>query len=487
MRLIRALVSGLAIFVAAGCGEAPPAPPPASFGLPSVQVVPEDAPTVVLISIDTLRPDHLGCYGSGRPTSPNLDRFRERAALFACAIAQAPSTLPSHATMLTSLLPEHHGAFFARRSPLPGNLPTVAAVLGAAGYRTAAFTGGGQIAPEFGLDRGFEIYAVNEGGADFAAAVRSGLDWLARVDGRPAFLFLHTYEVHHPYTPHAEYMALFDDGYAGILPDEISKELLYDINRGEVVLDERDLNHIKAAYDAEIRSVDTAFGDLLSGLEKLGLADNALVIFTSDHGEEFGEHGVVGWHSHTLYDELLRVPLVVRFPDDLAAGSTVDAQVRLLDIAPTITTVCGVETPATFEGVDLGRVIEGLATPLPALSQLDLPAGERVISMRTLNWKLYPRAAMTGNPFSDAKVPFMTRVKNRYQRWRRPYVFFDLVNDPGETTDVLAENFWNSTGHEKLIERLSAERPVPPPVPTVTVDDATNEMLEALGYISDGE
>jgi arylsulfatase A-like enzyme len=262
---------------------------------------------------------------------------------------------------------------------------------------------------------------------------------------------------------------------------------LYGINRGEVVLDESDLDHIKAAYDAEIRSVDSAFGDLLNGLEKLGLADNALVIFTSDHGEEFGEHGVVGWHSHTLYDELLRVPLVIRFPDELAAGSTVDAQVRLLDIAPTITTVCGVEVPATFAGVDLRRVIDGQATPLPALSQLDLPAGERAISMRTLNWKLYPRAAMTGNPFSDAKAPFMTRVKNRYHRWRHPYVFFDLVNDPGETTDVLAENFWNSTGHEKLIERLSAERPVPPPVPTVTVDDATNEMLEALGYISAGE
>ena len=128
--------------------------------------------------------------------------------------------------------------------------------------------------------------------------------------------------------------------------------------------------------------------------------------------------------------------------------------------------------------------MEGRTTPLPALSQLDLPVDERVISMRTLNWKLYPRAAMTGNPFSDVKAPFMTRVKNRYLRWRHPFVFFDLANDPGETTDVLAENFWNSTGHEKLIKRLSAERPVPPPVPTVTVEDATSEMLEALGYIS---
>jgi len=484
--MVRKLVP-LCVVVMIACGQTPPPPPPATFELPQVRTLPEDAPTVVLISIDTLRPDRLGCYGHQQPTSPNLDLFREDAVLFSTAISQAPSTLPSHATMLTSLLPEHHGAFFSRRSPLPGHLPKLATVLGAAGYRTAAFTGGGQIAPEFGLDRGFEVYGVNQGGPDFAEAVRSGLEWLGRDAGRPAFLFLHTYQVHHPYTPDADLLPIFDDGYAGPLPGEISKELLNSINRGELVIDDRDLGHIEAAYDAEIRSVDQAFGELLSGLEALGLAENTLVVFTSDHGEEFGEHGVVGWHSHTLYDELLRVPLVIRFPDGLAAGQTVEAQVRLLDIAPTIASVVGIDAPRTFEGVDLQRVIEGLPTPLPALSQLDLPIGERVISMRTLNWKLYPRAAMTGNPFSSIKPPFLTRVKNRYQRWRHPYVFFDLANDPGETTDVLAENFWNSTGHEKLIKRLSAERPVPTPAPTVTVDDATAERLEALGYISGGD
>ena len=156
------------------------------------------------------------------------------------------------------------------------------------------------------------------------------------------------------------------------LPDEISKELLNSINRGETGIDERDLDHIKAAYDAEIRSVDEAFGELLRGLEALGLAGNTLVVFTSDHGEEFGEHGVVGWHSHTLYDELLSVPLLIRFPDGLAAGQTVEAQVRLLDLAPTITSAAGIEAPSTFEGVDLTpghrRSANAACRPQPARS-----------------------------------------------------------------------------------------------------------------------
>jgi arylsulfatase A-like enzyme len=484
---VRRLLIWLVIGLTAACSQQSAPPPPSAFGLPVVRAVPEEAPTVILISIDTLRPDRLGCYGAVKPTSPNLDRFREQAVLFTCAIAQAPSTLPSHATMLTSLLPEHHGAFFSRRSPLPGDLPTVATVLAAAGYRTAAFTGGGQIAPEFGLDRGFQVYGVNEGGDDFSAAVRAGLEWLEREPERPAFLFLHTYQVHHPYTPDAELLPMFDDDYAGPLPDEISKDLLKRINRGEVVIDERDLQHILAAYDTEIRSVDEAFGELMNGLDKLGLAANALVVFTSDHGEEFGEHGAVGWHSHTLYDELLRVPLLIRFPDGFAAGATVDDQVRLLDVAPTITSAAGLDAPPSFEGFDLRRVIDGNVPPLPALSQLDLPVGERVMSMRTLNWKLYPRAAFYGDPFANKKPPLWTRIRNHYRLWRHPYVLFDLANDPGERVDVLAENFWISTGLEKLITSLSGERPLPPPVPTVTVEDATAERLEALGYVSGGD
>ena len=471
------------LLLATGCGDSPPNGTNPTTLIAASRQVGDDAPIVILISIDTLRADHLGCYGSPAPTSPSIDRFRERSVLFEWVIAQAPSTLPSHATMLTSLLPEHHGAFFARRAPLPTSIPTLATVLEGAGYRTAAFTGGGQIAPEFGLDRGFEIYGVNQGGSDFQAAVEAGLEWLALGQRRPSFLFLHTYEVHHPYEPDLELLAIFDDGYDGFLAPHISREDLERINRGETTIEERDLDHIIAAYDAEIRSVDQAFAILLAGLEGLGLDDDALIVFTSDHGEEFGEHGVVGWHSHTLYDELLRVPLVIRFPGGRYAGTTVNAQVRLLDLAPTVLGVAGVDVPEGFEGVDLTKVLTGTATSLPAVSQLDMPFGENQISLRTARWKLYPRAAFAGDPFADGPPPLAIRARKFISRWRRPFALFDLATDPGETVDVIRAHEDASGALRRTLGNLRTARREPPPAPTVIVDVTTEERLRALGYL----
>ena len=385
--------------------------------------------------------------------------------------------------MFTSLLPAHHGAFFSRRTPLPASIPTLATELRAAGYRTAAFTGGGQIAPEFGLDRGFDTYGVNVGGPDFSSAVRAGLGWLEEDLGHPAFLFLHTYEVHHPFTPEPAMLAVFDDGYDGELPAEISKDLLTRINTGEAVITDRDLAHIVAAYDAEIRSVDGAFGRFLAGIGELGLLEDSIVVFTSDHGEEFGEHGVVGWHSHTLYDELLRVPLLIRFPGGRDGGLSIDQQVRLLDLAPTVLAAVGVTAPAGFEGVDLTRVIRGLPTPLPAVSQLDLPVGEVELSLRTKSWKLYPRRAFAGDPFADGPPPIPVRVRNLVERWRSPFALFDLRTDPGELRDVVDQRPQVAGSLSRSLSVLAGARPHPAPEPTVVIDLATQERLRALGYV----
>lgn len=416
----------------------------------------EPRPNVILISIDTLRPDHLGCYGYERDTSPALDALCEEAVVFEEAIAQAPSTLHSHASMFTSLLPHHHQATWAGKTRIPEAAVTLAEVLQRAGYRTAAFTGGGQMDRVFGLDQGFELYE-QPAAKHFEDTVWKGVEWLESDDPRPFFLFLHSYEVHHPYTPRAEYRSYFEDSYSGKLPSEISLEMLNQINRGEVPFDEdEDLRHIIAAYDAEIRSADVGLANLVWYLREHDLYDETLIVFTSDHGEEFGEHGKVGVHSHTLFDELLRVPLVIKFPESAFSGSSVSQQVRSIDIPPTVAAAVGVPIPDQFSGVDLRELMSSKQVEeLVAVSRLDYPPEHPgTTSARTKRWKL-----IQGE-------------------------LHDLLNDPGEEwyASPSAEDVVEAENLETALqEALTAREPFPPEV--VAPSDSTLDELRALGYI----
>ncbi len=418
------------------------------------------APNLVVVSVDTLRADHLGCYGYPRPTSPAIDRFRRDAALFEQAIAQAPSTLPSHASLLTSLVPQRHGASWAARRAIPEEVVTLPEVLRGAGYRTAAFTGGGQMHPSNGLAQGFDLYRVT-GPLPLAETVAAALPWLDELDEigelderrrSPFFLFLHTYETHHPYTPDAETLALFDDGYSGPLPAKIGVGLLDRVNRGELAIDARDVAHIVAAYDAEIRSMDRGFADLLRHLRERGLYEETMIVLTSDHGEEFGEHERVGWHSHSLYDELLRVPLVVKFPAGRHAGAAVEGQVRSLDVAPTALAALGIAPPPEFEGIDLAPVLAGAAAPpRAAVSRRDVRDLE-IVSVRTAGWKLYGER------------------------------LFDLAADPAERADVAAEHPETVEALRRLLAEATAAGPVAP-APAAEPDPRLLRELEALGYV----
>jgi arylsulfatase A-like enzyme len=410
-------------------------------------------PLVVLISIDTLRADRLGCYGYTRPTSPAIDAFRGDSVLFQQAIAQAPSTLPSHASMLSSLLPHEHGASIARKSRLPEAVVTLPEILRANGYATVAYSGYGQLDPAFGLNQGFELYE-RVPSDEFASTVKAAIRWLRRKPDRPAFLFLHTYETHHPYAAAPQFLEPFDTGYDGRLPRRIEIDLLKRINRGEVALEERDLEHIRDAYDAEIRSMDEAFGRLLRFLRKRGLYDGALIVLTSDHGEEFGEHGKVGWHSHSLYDELLKVPLVVKLPGSAGAGKTIASQVRSIDIAPTVLAALGLASPAAFRGTNLlDRLESSEAPPLEAVSERDSPRIDvRRSSLRTGEWKMF-----------GARL-------------------FDLVRDPGERTDVATEHPEVARELTARLSELLDSRPAGPPS-RAEPDEKTLERLKALGYV----
>jgi arylsulfatase A-like enzyme len=412
-------------------------------------------PDVILVSIDTLRPDHLGVYGYLQPTSPHLDAFRADAVLFEKVIAQAPSTLPSHASIFTSLIPQHHGASHTFDLALPQEAVTVTEIFARAGYRTLGVVAGGQLAPEYGLDQGFDVYESLSRASRFEDTVRRGLILLDAAEG-PSFLFLHTYEVHHPYTPEAgQVLALAGDEYRGPLPEHTSVELLERINRGEVSIDAEDRRHIVRGYDAEIRSVDAAFGQLIRELKERRRYRNAVIAFTSDHGEEFGEHGRMGWHATTLHDELLRVPWLIKLPAEAAAGLTIGASVRSLDVAPTLLEIAGLPVPPEFRG-------RGLSVAINKGHGRDLYA---------VSWRESRRDSWPDH--SSLRRQRFKLVEGR---------LYDLREDPLETSDLAARHPALVREMEAQLHGMVRERPALGRE-SVEVDPETLRELRALGYL----
>lgn len=424
---------------------------------------------VILVSIDTLRADHLGCYEYPRDTTPNIDSFRKEAVLFRSTIAQAPSTTVSHGAMLTSLIPSFHGAFMTRRSPISSSVPTMAEILHQHGYRTASFNGGAQLRKDFGFDRGFDIYESFQGAPTldrFSDRVREGIDWIQQAGDRKFFLFLHSYDVHHPYAPDHNHLDYFAKDYAGALEVPISPDTLTRINSKKLEVSRRDLQFIVDTYDAEIRGMDVAFGTLIEFLRSSKLLDRTIIVFTSDHGEEFGEHGSWGWHATTLFDELLRVPLLIKFPNQRHGGATINDQVRSIDILPTVLETLNMERFPHFQGVSLVPLLRGekLAESQQfALSQEDTRGRVPPTSIQTSQWKALPSK------------------------------LFDLNQDPGEHTDV-AGRF--ADVHKALRTRVDTELALAGTSASSTqaarsmekeeaaIDPNTLEQVRALGYVN---
>lgn len=421
---------------------------------------------VFLISIDTLRPDHLSCYGYDRMATPGIDGLAEDGIRFEAAIAHAPSTLPSHASMLTSLYPEHHGAYYGRKTRIPRSLPTVATVLADTGYRTVSYNGGAQIAPEYGLDAGFDRY-VTLGGTPFSVNNDSTFAWIGNNGADSTFFFLHTYEVHYPFTPRYRYLKRLGTTYTGSLPRRIEKPLLMEINQGRRHVSQSDIRHIIDTYDAEILSMDEAVAAFIDSLKALGIYDEAVIIFTSDHGEEFGEHGMYGWHGHTMYDELLHVPLIIKLPKSMAAGMVIAEQVRSIDIAPTILEIVGSAIPESFEGKSLiPMILENKSlreSPFRDVSKAQKDMGRHgfIISIRTSDWKLFCRKEKD------------TFIKTE---------LFHLSKDPEEQINRASDYPVVVDSLEAIMSSISELRPAPAVYPAFPTAE-TKRRLKALGYV----
>jgi len=386
---------------------------------------------VVLVSIDTLRADHLPAWGYRGLSTPALDRLRADAVQVRDAWAPAPLTLPSHVTMLTGLLPPQHGvranAGFTFQSAAHASLPTL---LRARGYATGAAVSSYVLRADAGLAPAFDFYEDGidpPAGAAFGDYQRRGdvtaalaQEWIDAHAGAPFFFFLHLYEPHAPYEPPEPFRS----------------------------------RYASSPYDGEIAAADAIVGRFLDHLRERGLYDRALVVLASDHGEGLGDHGE-DQHSILLYAEALRVPLLVKLPGGRRAGETIAAPAQLADIVPTLTALLGLATPPGVSG----------------RSVLDLPAaGERALYAETL----YPRLSLGWSELrsrSDARWHLIASATKAE--------LYDLVADPHEAhdlaataPDVVRRMQAGLEGDEPL--RLPSPEPVPPEVA---------ERLAALGYV----
>lgn len=314
---------------------------------------PAPRPNVLLVSIDSLRADHVHAYGYERETTPTIDALASEGARFETVLSPTSWTLPAHMTMLTAMPPEQHGVIKSKRALRPRAL-TLAEVLAASGYATAGFVSGAYLQTAHGYAQGFDVYDTSvlrgkeeEARADITSPeiVRLAQAWLQRWSEEkprpPFFLFVHLYDVHFDYVPPPPYDTMFDlrapEAPGG---SKAYDQILPGMNR-------TDLDRILALYDGEIRWTDTHLGHLIDALRALHVLDDTIVVVTSDHGEEFLDHDWRG-HSNTLYDEALKVPLVMRYPPKIPAGRVVEEQVRLVDLAPTILGLAGIRAPPKF-------------------------------------------------------------------------------------------------------------------------------------------
>ena len=439
---------------------------------------PRDVPGVILVSIDTLRADHLGCYGYDRPTSPILDDLAAGATLYRRAYSTYPTTMLSHMALLRGTHPDGLSRSLAREAGLdpaqhpPDAVAMVQQRLRAEGWITGAFTGGGAVDRHFGFGEGFDAYCDCRDADDAGALADRAAGWLETYAGAPFFLFLHTYEVHGPYAPPDGFTELAG-GAAGLEPIDPYAILGHPADPC-APLDDTTRRAMVDLYDGEIRYTDQALvGRLLDTLDRLGLADGTLLVVTSDHGEEFGEHGC--WlHGTHLYEETVHVPLVVRYPGGQHRGEVIDGPVSLVDVAPTILAALGLEHVG-MQGTALPRTSddERGAGAMARGMRFDVEGAELITS----------KAFVAGQPFK--------LVHSRDPRAEARLELYDLQADPGEEQDRLAagDSLEGTPAHDEFQRLLRITEPtVGEPLLRLEGSAAgdlppeLDRQLEALGY-----
>jgi len=384
-------------FLVSGCGSA------------------ERGSSVIIISVDTLRADHVSALGYERETTPNIDKLFEKSAVFTNAIVPRPKTTPSMVSMMTGLYPARHGVHRLLQ-PLRADITTLAEVLKEHDYRTAAFVSNYVLISELsGLDQGFDLYddfvTERELNRDFyerhaEESIGLALEWLRANHREPFFLWIHLQDPHGPYRPPSPY----DEKFRSSETNEIAPKLIPAYQR---LGDLTDANRYIDYYDGEIRYLDKHVGTLIDEISRLNIADDTLVVFTADHGESLGEHRYYFDHGARVYDATVSVPLSLSLPAVMPAAR-ISQQASLIDLFPTVLDLLRIENSYGSDGESLLPVVRGESEHAP-YGFIEGFKGLRAV--RTEEWKLI----------------FTLDGQRRVVRKE----LYDLAADPGEARNII--------------------------------------------------
>ncbi len=357
---------------------------------------------IIWITVDTLRADHLSCYGYSKNTSPNIDAVAKEGVIFTQAIANSCWTLPNLASMFTGQYPSSHGVCFWN-SKLSEKAQTFAEILKRQGYKTAAFMGGFHGSSIFGLNQGFDLFYDKKEFAGWNDYKDKVLRWLQHNKKTPFFLFIHTYETHAPYKMPEEYITKYDKGYKGdIFPQELDYLFTDRILGDKILIGDRlkpfsmaDILHIIALYDGAVSYMDDNLGDLFSEIKKYSLWNKSIIIITSTHGEALMEHEQILSRLHgRLYEEGIHIPLVIKFPYGMFAGVKVDGLVQPIDLMPSLLDFLSILSDIdNMQGKSFMPIVRGDKKKIRDYVYVELFSKRVgwVIAVRSFKWKLIDR------------------------------------------------------------------------------------------------
>jgi arylsulfatase A-like enzyme len=474
---------------------------------PAIEANAPATPNLVLITIDTLRADYLGSYGNSFINTPRIDSLAEQGVLFENVIAPMPLTNPSHTSILTGLYPANHGVISNKPIPMASHVQSLPEILSTYGYKNAAFVSGYPLGKEIAALRDdFEVYGddrslypkipaaahrntltrniktllrgwfgTNRLGTGFSRAAGQTInvveDWLDLNWQSRFFLWVHLYDPHEAYIPPPPYDRMYDPDYAG--PVNGRWEALSREEQERILENPDDIEHMKALYAGEVSYVDEQVGHLLDELEKHGLTDQTLVVFTADHGECLTEHNVYFGHSACLSDAALKVPLIIRFPDGEGSKSRVPGLMELTDVFPTILEYLEIPVPDGVDGKSSMGTLRGPShgadevIAISAIFEDTVASGKRAISVRTQDYKYIWNSVFWAD---------MILIPESEE-------FYDLANDPQETINLYTHNNEKAASYRKIAAQYLDEWSSLRSAKEVEISQQDVEALRSLGYI----